>query len=71
MDDDRQRRAWAVAQTLEQVCKFKYLHGQPANRGVEDGKSEKDLGTKNAMTKDAFNRHQKLLIRNSSHSLKN
>jgi hypothetical protein len=53
-------------QVLEQVHQFKYL----GSLLTEDGKSEKEVKTRIAMAKDAFNRHQKLLTSNINRNLK-
>lgn len=51
---------------LEQVHQFKYL----GSLMTEDGKSEREVRTRVALTKDAFTRHEKLLTGNISQNLK-
>ena len=52
--------------TLEQVHQFRYL----GCLLTEDGRSEKEVRTRIAMAKDAFNKHQKLLTGKSNHNLR-
>jgi hypothetical protein len=52
--------------TLEQVHQFKYLGSLLS----EDGRSEREIRARIAMAKDAFNRHQQLLMKSLDRNLK-